>query len=120
MDEIAAKHKEIDALQARSKTLLEEINLDPVKQKAVSVYERLSEAKQKNEELKQAVEMAQQESAPQEKARLLEQVKQDNIETSGMERKIAELEDEIKKAKDVLMDGNAANDSEQGNRISGS
>lgn len=59
------------------------------------LYERLNEGRAKNQDLQGMLKSVADESAPQEKARLLDQVKQDNLETSGMERKITELKDEI-------------------------
>ena len=42
------------------------------------------------------------EAGPQEKSRLLEQVKEDNQETSAMERKIVELEEQASRLKDEI------------------
>lgn len=42
------------------------------------------------------------ESGPQERNRLLEQVKNDNLETGGMDRKISEMEAAIKSLKELI------------------
>jgi intraflagellar transport protein 74 len=73
-----------------------------MKQRALQYFRKLSEAREKKNELELFIETAKGESGPQEKARLLEQVKNDNLETSAMERKIAELEDKIRTLKDQL------------------
>jgi intraflagellar transport protein 74 len=79
-----------------------------MKTSALELFKKLFEAKEKQTELELALNSLRQESGPQEKQRLLEQVKNDNLETSGMERKITELETEIKQMKDAI----AANNSE--------
>jgi intraflagellar transport protein 74 len=75
---------------------------DSLKEKAILIYERLNESKIKFNDLESQVQGISNETAPQEKARLLEQVKQDNLETSGMERKITELNDEMKNINETL------------------
>lgn len=44
-----------------------------------------------------------QETSTQEKARLLAKVKEDNVEISGMEKRIKELEESCQKVKDSIL-----------------
>ena len=75
---------------------------NPLKQKAVLIHERLNEAKSKRKELEAALGGDSDESAAQEKARLLVKVKEDNVEISGMEKRIKELEEASQKIKDQI------------------
>lgn len=66
------------------------------------IQERLNESKAKRLDLESALSLSSTESASQEKARLLERVKEDNAEISGMERKINELEESMSKMKEKI------------------
>jgi intraflagellar transport protein 74 len=101
VDQLSANSNDIAALEAKIAKLQSELKGDSLKERAFSVYERLNEATLKNSELEQQVKGLSGESAAQEKPRLLEQVKQDNLETSGMERKIAEMKEEIQRTIDA-------------------
>ena len=73
-----------------------------MKQKAVLIHERLNESKSKRAELESSLGSNSVESASQEKARLLGKVKEDNVEISGMEKRIKELEEACQKIKDQM------------------
>ncbi|KAJ1336333.1 hypothetical protein BSLG_007117 [Batrachochytrium salamandrivorans] len=88
---------EIEKQTQRTHKLQSELSIEPIKQKAVLLHDRLKESKDKKSELENTLKKAENESGPQEKARLLEQVREDNLETSGMDRRILELEDQIHK-----------------------
>ena len=88
--------------------------MDPIKQKAVSLHERLNEARDRKRDLEESLRMADKESGPQEKARLLEQVREDNLETSGMDRKILELDDQVHKLRDQILQADAELDPAHG------
>lgn len=85
VDQLSANSNEIAALEAKIVKLQSELKGDSLKERAFSVQ----------------VKGLSGESAAQEKPRLLEQVKQDNLETSGMERKIAEMKEEIQRTIDA-------------------
>ncbi len=74
-----------------------------MKQKAVLIHERLNEAKAKKKELEISIGSNSEESCTQEKSRLLAKVKEDNVEITGMEKRIKELEESSQKAKDQIM-----------------
>jgi intraflagellar transport protein 74 len=99
---IAAKQQDIERLETKISVMRNEVIGDSLKEKAILIYERLNESKIKFNDLESQVQGISNETAPQEKARLLEQVKQDNLETSGMERKITELNDEMKNINETL------------------
>ncbi|KAJ3336640.1 Intraflagellar transport protein 74, partial [Kappamyces sp. JEL0680] len=100
--QIDLKTKELEAIQAQYTALQDKVSRDPQKQKAMALYQRLTAVKEKRAELELALQKAELESGPQERARLLEQVKNDNLETSGMERRIADMEGEIKNLREQL------------------
>lgn len=109
--QITVKQQDIDRLEANVSQMRKEVMGDQMKERAVLLYERLNEAKVKNSDLEALVKSFGNESAAEEKARLLEQVKQDNLEISGMERKITELNEEFRNLKDTIaqIDGNDPN-----------
>ena len=102
LEQIGQLKSTLEGLTAQYKQLEEQVGHNPLKQKAMSLYQRLTQVKEKRAELELSLQKSQLESGPQERNRLLEQVKTDNLETSGMERKIAETQDQIKKIKEQL------------------
>lgn len=99
---IADMHQSVDQMTVQYNQLQDKVGHDPLKEKAISLYQRLTQVKEKRAELELSIEKAQLESGPQERARLLEQVKNDNLETSGMERKISETQAQIKLLKEQI------------------
>ena len=99
---IADMHQSVDQMTMQYNQLQDKVGHDPLKEKAISLYQRLTQVKEKRAELELSIEKAQLESGPQERARLLEQVKNDNLETSGMERKISEIQAQIKLLKEQI------------------
>ena len=95
-------HDEINQMNKQYEQLQHQVGHDSLKQKAITVYQRLTQVKEKRAELELSIEKAQLESGPQERARLLEQVKNDNLETSGMERKISEIQSQLKSIKEQI------------------
>ena len=96
---------ELDLLSKEYAILQQQVSHDLVKQKAASLYEKLAKAKEKKAEFELAIQKSELESGPQERNRLLEQVKNDNLETSAMERKIADYEVKIAQlTKDTSLD----------------
>ncbi|KAJ3379475.1 Intraflagellar transport protein 74 [Entophlyctis sp. JEL0112] len=102
IEEIHRRQVELDDLITKEATLKQEIRHDTVKQRALVYYEKLSALRNKRQEIMDAITALNKEAGPAEKNRLLEQVKGDNQETSAMERKIAELEDQSHKIKEAL------------------
>lgn len=83
-------------------SLANEMKLETQKQKSLELYEKRFELQSKKAELESDLKSSENETGPQEKAKLLEQVKEDNLETVAMERKIADLEEESRKLKEAL------------------
>ncbi|EGF76616.1 hypothetical protein BATDEDRAFT_92593 [Batrachochytrium dendrobatidis JAM81] len=104
---IESVQTDIEQQTHRVQKLQLELEMDPIKQKAVSLHERLNEARDRKRDLEESLRMADKESGPQEKARLLEQVREDNLETSGMDRKILELDDQVHKLRDQILQADA-------------
>ncbi|KAI9327036.1 hypothetical protein BDR26DRAFT_103857 [Obelidium mucronatum] len=101
-EEIQRRQMELDDLIAKESTLKQEIRHDSGKQRALAYYEKLMNLRNKREEIEDSLRELDKEAGPQEKSRLLEQVKEDNQETSAMERKIAELEEQAHRLKEGL------------------
>ncbi|KAJ3299109.1 Intraflagellar transport protein 74 [Rhizoclosmatium sp. JEL0117] len=116
VEEIHRRQIELDDLVTKESTLKLEIRHDSGKQKALAYYEKLMNLRNKKEEMEEALRALDKEAGPQEKSRLLEQVKEDNQETSAMERKIAELEDQAHKLKETLSQIDMDTDAGQGDR----
>nr|KAJ3414893.1 Intraflagellar transport protein 74 [Polyrhizophydium stewartii] len=108
--------EDIERQNQKAQQLQQELAQDAIKQKAVALHERLNEARDRKRELEESIKTSESESGPQEKARLLEQVKEDNLETSGMERKIAELEEQLRKLREQISQADADLDPAQGER----
>ncbi|KAJ3320564.1 Intraflagellar transport protein 74 [Boothiomyces sp. JEL0866] len=106
LQKIANQQQDLDKLNSKAQALKEEVARDPLKEKALSLYQRLTEIKERKKELEESIKASELESGPQERARLLEQVKSDNLETSGMERKLQEMEEEIRVLKEKLSQDN--------------
>jgi intraflagellar transport protein 74 len=102
LQEIREKTAKLDQLSAEYKRSEAQVGSNSQKQKAVSLYQKLTAVKEKRAELELVIQKTELESGPQERNRLLEQVKTDNLETSGMERKIAEVEASTKTVKEQL------------------
>lgn len=94
---IKSMQSEIDQLSVKAKQLHEDLSKNLLKQKSLALHEQLSELKSKKSEMEQDLKYLDQDAGPQEKAKLLDQIKEDNLEMAGMERKISELEDQSKK-----------------------
>ena len=60
------------------------------------LQDKLSELKNKKTEIEQDLKSIDKETGPQERQKLLDQVKEDNLETSAMEKKIQEIEEKCK------------------------
>lgn len=114
--EISKKQADLDTLQKNLHVLQFELKADPMKEKAFSLHEKLFELKSKKRELEDSLKSMEADGGPQEKARLLDQVKEDNQETSAMERKLVELEETRKKVKEELSNIEMEMDSNQGEK----
>ncbi|KAI9203192.1 uncharacterized protein BJ171DRAFT_569171 [Polychytrium aggregatum] len=101
----------------------QDLKQDPVKQKALVQQQKFNELKAKRKEIEESLSSIETNTGPQEKARLLEQanhhvvvVKEDNQETSGMERKLLELEELAKRLKEEASQLDVELDSQHGER----
>ncbi|KAJ3196942.1 Intraflagellar transport protein 74 [Irineochytrium annulatum] len=116
--EIQRKQIELDDLATKTSTLQQEVRHDPIRQKTLALYEKVSSLRAKKMELEESLMAIDKDSGPQEKSRLLEQVKEDNQETSAMERKITELEEQSLRLKEMISQLDMDADSNQGERNS--
>lgn len=96
--ELEQKQQDLDALTTRIQNLEDEVSSSPVKQEAVTLYEKLNELGEKKQSLLDEMEKENKGTPAEERERLLKQVKEDNQEIAGMERKTSELREKIEAA----------------------
>lgn len=113
--QIQKKQQQYELLNKKYKAIEAEIKHDGQKTKALDILSKLFEAKEKEHELESSLKSSEDESGSQEKTRLLKQVKEDNLETSAMERKVLELEQEIERLKQQIGDNQRLTDLKQSN-----
>ncbi|KAJ3412205.1 Intraflagellar transport protein 74 [Chytridiales sp. JEL 0842] len=116
--DIQNRQVELDELQAKIATLQQSLRFDKAKQTSLTIHQKLSELRSKKTELEDSLRALENENGPNEKNRLLEQVKEDNQETSAMERKILELEEQVQRQKEQLSNIEMDLDTNQGERNS--
>ena len=102
MKTIAIQQKELDELNARVAAVGKEIKKDPLKMQSLALHEKKFELNGIKKGITDDIEAFNKESGPVDKARLLEQVKEDNIEIIAMESKITELEAQSVKLTDQI------------------
>ncbi|KAJ7358819.1 hypothetical protein OS493_021607 [Desmophyllum pertusum] len=93
--ELEHKQQELDALTTRIQNLEDEVASSPVKQEAVTLYEKLNELGEKKQSLVDEMEKENRGTPAEERERLLKQVKEDNQEIASMERRTGELREKI-------------------------
>jgi intraflagellar transport protein 74 len=116
VQKIQVQEQSIEELQRQLLKTENELQKSSYHRRALELFQKLVESRQRNAELQNFLNQNS-ESGPQERDRLLQQVKNDNLETSGMERKIAEMEEQIRVLKDQIALHNLEQDSNQGNSI---
>eukprot|EP01135_Chromosphaera_perkinsii_P003353 Nk52_evm53s240 gene=Nk52_evmTU53s240 len=100
--EISSKQSKLDELVEKSKALEEEVEQNPIKRQAVLLYEKLQEVKNNRDSMRAELSAAESETPDQERERLLQQVKQDNQEIAGMERRLGEMNENIRLTNEQL------------------
>ncbi|XP_066929512.1 intraflagellar transport protein 74 homolog [Clytia hemisphaerica] len=98
--ELETKQQNLDNLNQKVDDLEEEVSQSPVKQEAVSLYEKISELEEKRASLIE--EMKKKESPTEERERLLRQVKEDNQEIARMEKRANEIREKTEKLQDEI------------------
>ncbi|KAJ3132641.1 Intraflagellar transport protein 74 [Physocladia obscura] len=116
IEEIHRRQIELDDLIAKESILKQEIRHDTVKQRALVYHEKLMGLRNKRKEMEEMLNALDREAGPMEKNRLLEQVKSDNQETSAMERKITELDEQAHKFNEALSQIEMDTDVNQGDK----
>ncbi|XP_072023682.1 intraflagellar transport protein 74 homolog [Amphiura filiformis] len=100
LQQLEVRQQELDALETKKYNLEEELSHSQVKQEAVRLYEQLHELEEKKASL--VAEEQARGSPAEERERLLKQVKDDNQEIAGMEKKIKELKEQIVSMQDEI------------------
>ncbi|NWT56348.1 IFT74 protein, partial [Erythrocercus mccallii] len=104
--ELVVQQQELDALNVKEESLTAEITHSGVKQKAVELYEKLHELKERRDRM--IAEDKNMESPQEEKERLLKQarienvVKDDSQKIASMERQLAEVKEKTDYLKKVI------------------
>ncbi|XP_063279603.1 intraflagellar transport protein 74 homolog isoform X2 [Prinia subflava] len=98
--ELAVQQQELDALNVKEESLRAEIAHSGVKQKAVELYERLHELKERRDRM--IAEDKNMESPQEERERLLKQVKDDSQKIASMERQLAEVKEKTDYLRKVI------------------
>jgi intraflagellar transport protein 74 len=101
MEEIQSK---LEHFSKEYTVLQKKVNNDPVKKKAALLSHRLMQVKDKKSELELAIQKSRLESETQERKRLLEQVKNDNLEINAMGESVIEYEEKLSELKKELRD----------------
>ncbi|KAJ3183602.1 Intraflagellar transport protein 74 [Gaertneriomyces sp. JEL0708] len=97
MATVSQMQAELASLQSEASKLSSELSQDSVKYRALTLHEKLTDLQSKKKEHEEQLQMLESESGPQERTRLLAQVRADNQETAAMERKIVELEEQAER-----------------------
>ncbi|ORX78597.1 hypothetical protein BCR32DRAFT_294935 [Anaeromyces robustus] len=116
--EIQQKEQIINELTDKEKTLRENLQKNPIKLRAYENFMKINELKEKKEQLEEDISSIESKNGPEERERLLKKVKEDNVEISGMERKITDLEEQIFKCKERLSQLDMDIDPHQGEKNS--
>lgn len=98
--ELEQRQQILDTLNQKVDSLEEEVSQSPVKQEAVSLYEKIAELEDKKISL--IDEMKKKETPAEERERLLRQVKEDNQEIARMEKRANEIREKTEKLQDEI------------------
>eukprot|EP00051_Salpingoeca_urceolata_P014678 m.187359 g.187359 ORF g.187359 m.187359 type:complete len:643 (-) comp18155_c0_seq12:3920-5848(-) len=101
---IGEQQASVDQLNTKVSSMEDELRANPIKQEAVALYDEIHGLEQKRESIQAELELAAQESPEQQRERLMQQVKRDNQEIAGMDRKITELQGELSRVQDEITD----------------
>jgi len=99
-EDLERRQSELDDLNLKVDNLEEEISQSPVKQEAVTLYEKIFELEEKQVSL--VDEMKRKETPAEERERLLKQVRDDNQEIARMDNRANEIREKIEKVQDEV------------------
>eukprot|EP01137_Pigoraptor_chileana_P006479 Opistho-2@3226 len=102
LNDLRVRQEELDKYTEKAKGFEEELRMDRYKQMAVNLHDKIRVLKEKRDEIKKEVDGTAVENVPEERERLLAQVKEDNNQIASMEKKISEMQDKIKNANDII------------------
>lgn len=116
--EIQRRQSEMDELNIKLRSLHEKLSKNPSKRKAFSLKTELQNVQEKKREQEEAAKKsaAAEENIPEERERLLARVKEDNQEIAGMERKVVEVEDQIRRLRGQISQIDSDLEAHQGER----
>lgn len=100
--DISEKQMELDRLGVKIGNLEQEISVDHLRQKSLSLQLKIHDLATKKDELQSGLNQSSTENSPDQKEVLLQKVKEDNQEISTMERRINELDQEMKKLREQI------------------
>lgn len=94
--DLQVKQRRLDDLNEKIAEMEAELQANPIKREAAALHDQLRQQENKREALKSEVAAAAMESPEKQRERLLAQVKGDNQEMASMERRMVDLETEIR------------------------
>lgn len=107
LKEIQNRQRRIDELNERIAEVEAELQAVPIKKEVAELHDQLRTQEQRRDAIKAEIEQSALESPEKQRDKLLQQVKSDNQEIAQMERRIAELENDIRQKTDDLENGDA-------------
>eukprot|EP00795_Rhopilema_esculentum_P004799 gene4799-21108_t len=93
--DLESKQQLLDSLNDKTERLEDEVAQSPIKQEAVTLYEKAAELEEKKASLLEEMERNKKSSPAEERERLLKQVKEDNQEVARIENRISEIKEKI-------------------------
>jgi intraflagellar transport protein 74 len=114
LKQIEIGQQELDKLKLKKAELERELEMSPVKQEAVRLYEQLRELEEKRDSLMQ--EMQAKGTPQDEREALLKQVRQDNTEIASIERQTNDVREKVQSLQDELRQVDNDIDESQGER----
>ncbi|KAL3901129.1 MAG: hypothetical protein SGCHY_000849 [Lobulomycetales sp.] len=100
VQDVSAKQQKLTQLRTKLESFSKDMKLESQKQKSLSLHHRRLELQTSLSDFEKETALEKNESGSAEKARLLEQVKENNQEIVAMEQKISDLEEDSRKLKE--------------------
>eukprot|EP00043_Microstomoeca_roanoka_P001126 m.31018 g.31018 ORF g.31018 m.31018 type:complete len:598 (+) comp10661_c0_seq1:91-1884(+) len=110
--DIEKQQQNLDRLTETNDRMQKELEANPVKREAASLLDQIAALRSKHDKLREQIEKEALLSPEKLKEKLLDQVKADNQEISGMERRIAEVQQRINEVSSDVADLDAEEDEE--------
>ncbi|XP_065069175.1 intraflagellar transport protein 74 homolog [Rhopilema esculentum] len=114
--DLESKQQLLDSLNDKTERLEDEVAQSPIKQEAVTLYEKAAELEEKKASLLEEMERNKKSSPAEERERLLKQVKEDNQEVARIENRISEIKEKIDNVQEEIRNLDMDLEEHQGER----